>query len=52
LNNLGAAYFDQGQKDKAKPYFERAYAIFKKFFGDEHPHMKTVKKRLEDCTKK
>jgi hypothetical protein len=50
LNNLGAAYFDQGKTTKSKPYFERAYAIFKKFFGDEHPNTKVVKGNLEECT--
>ena len=49
LNNLGAAYFSLGQRETAKGYFEEAYAICKKFFGDEHPHTKVVAEWLEYC---
>jgi len=49
LNNLGAAYFGLGDKKSAKTYFEKAYAIFLKFFGPGHPHSLTVKSWLENC---
>jgi tetratricopeptide (TPR) repeat protein len=49
LNNLGSAYFKLGQKDLARPYFEKALAILTHFYGDEHPNSKMVKKWLENC---
>jgi len=43
LNNLGSAYFELGQEDQARPYFEKALVIFTHFFGTEHPHSIVVK---------
>jgi hypothetical protein len=38
-----------GQKDKARPYFEKAYVIKLKFFGKDHPSSKTTEEWLERC---
>jgi hypothetical protein len=35
-----------GDKKKAKAYLEEAYAIFYKFFGEDHPNTKVVARGL------
>jgi hypothetical protein len=32
-----------GDSQRAKEYFQRAYSIFREFYGDEHPSTKTAK---------
>jgi hypothetical protein len=49
LNNLGVIYLQQGQKEKAKTYLEKAYAIFEKFYGPDHPGSKGTEEWLEKC---
>jgi hypothetical protein len=46
---MGAAYFALDQKARARPYFEKALAIFTHFFGSEHPDSKGVKEWLDLC---
>jgi hypothetical protein len=47
LNNLGAAYFNLGERERAKDHLEEAYGIFNRFFGPEHPDTKNVAQSLE-----
>jgi len=46
LNNLGSAYFELGDKKRAKAYFEASYQIKLKFFGPDHPSTRTTAKWL------
>jgi hypothetical protein len=38
-----------GQKDIAKPYFEKAYAVRLKMLGKNHPRSKATQEWLELC---
>ena len=38
-NNLGLAYHNKGEYDKAIEYYQKAIAIDKKFYGEEHPEI-------------
>lgn len=49
LHSLGTVYFALGQRETAKGYFEKVYAMFQTFFGDEHPQTKNTAGWLEDC---
>ncbi|MCP4937229.1 MAG: tetratricopeptide repeat protein, partial [bacterium] len=46
LNNLGALLQAQGDYDGAKPYLERALAIFEKLLGSDHPYTIAVRNNL------
>ena len=41
LNNIGQAWKQKGEYDKALSYYEKALAIGKKLYGDKHPDIAT-----------
>ena len=41
-NNIGHAYFDQGNYDKAMEYYNKALAIWKSVLGENHPDIANV----------
>jgi hypothetical protein len=45
-------YFHMGQKAKARPYIKKAYTIWNKFYGKDHPRTKFAKEGLESATEK
>ena len=49
MNNIGTAYFTLEQRETAKGHLEKAHGVFKKSFGDDHPHTKAVTKTLGIC---
>ena len=46
LNNLGLLLYAQGEYESARPYYERALAIFEERLGANHPHTQTVRGNL------
>ena len=40
-NNLGSAWYNLGQHEKAIEYYEKALASGLKTYGKEHPHVAT-----------
>jgi hypothetical protein len=42
-------YFSQGDKKQARPYFQQAYDIFNRFFGEKHLDTQMAKRWLEAC---
>ena len=48
LNNLGLLLHAQGQYESARPYYERALAIYEKVLGEEHPLTATSLNNLGD----
>jgi len=47
LNNLGFLLRAQGDLVGARPYYERALAIWEKRLGPDHPHTKIARGNLE-----
>ncbi len=52
LNNLGLAWNNLGDFQRAKEYFQHAYNMFREFYGDEHPHTRATKEWLDVTLKK
>ena len=51
-NNLGAAWANKGEYDKAIGYFEQALAVFSNKLGPDHPSTKTVQASLDQVRAK
>ncbi|MBF0606842.1 MAG: tetratricopeptide repeat protein [Magnetococcales bacterium] len=47
-NNLGLAWSDSGDSNKAITYLEKAINIGLTVYGEEHPQVKLVKEYLEE----
>ena len=47
LNNLGGLLLAQGEYEAARPYYERALAIFEEKLGPEHPQTKIARGNLD-----
>jgi tetratricopeptide (TPR) repeat protein len=48
-NNLGSAWLDLGQYEKAIGYFEQALDVFKRSLGKDHPYTKNVSTHLKNA---
>jgi tetratricopeptide (TPR) repeat protein len=46
LNNLGYLLRAQGQMSEARPYYERALAIYERVLGPDHSYTRTVRGNL------
>jgi len=42
VNNLGSVLQDMGDLAGARAAYERALAIFRRFYGEDHPHTQIV----------
>ena len=54
-NNLGAAWWNKGDYDKAIDYYEKALKVMKRFLGTQHPstiiiinNLKKARQKLAD----
>lgn len=46
LNTPGALLDSQGDSGAARPYYERALAMFEEFLGPDYPSTRTVRKNV------
>ena len=51
-NNLGNAWADKGDYDKAIDYFEKALPLFIKFLGEDHPYSQETIANIESVKSK
>ena len=51
-NNLGNAYKNKGEYNKAIEYLEKSLLIFSRQMGNDHPYTKGTKRLLEDIRKR
>jgi tetratricopeptide (TPR) repeat protein len=51
LNNLGSAYHELGDANKAIEYYEKSLEVFTTIYGKDHPSTKTVNKNLNSIKK-
>jgi len=50
-NNLGLAWDNKGEYDRAIEYYSQSLVILQKRLGDNHPNTKMVKKNLRNVRK-